>query len=293
MYHNPVMVKEVLNMLNVLNKRNGLFVDCTVGAGGHGGAILANLGERGRYIGIDQDNEILAVAKSSINDERAMFYFANFTGLKDVLEECGYTKADGILFDLGVSMYQLKNHTRGFSFESTQRLDMRMDTNGKELSAWDVVNCLSEEEIVRILRDFGQETRAKLIGRLILQRRKDNPINTCLELSELIVKAYGGRWTKRHPATKSFQAIRIYVNRELEVLQEALDSALGVLNTGGRLCVISYHSLEDRIVKHSLRQKNMDGQIALLTKKPLCADENEVRENPSARSAKLRGGQKI
>ncbi|MCI4625576.1 MAG: 16S rRNA (cytosine(1402)-N(4))-methyltransferase RsmH [Candidatus Magnetoovum sp. WYHC-5] len=280
-------------MLNVLNKRNGLFVDCTVGAGGHGGAILANLGERGRYIGIDQDNEILAVAKSSINDERAMFYFANFTGLKDVLEECGYTKADGILFDLGVSMYQLKNHTRGFSFESTQRLDMRMDTNGKELSAWDVVNCLSEEEIVRILRDFGQETRAKLIGRLILQRRKDNPINTCLELSELIVKAYGGRWTKRHPATKSFQAIRIYVNRELEVLQEALDSALGVLNTGGRLCVISYHSLEDRIVKHSLRQKNMDGQIALLTKKPLCADENEVRENPSARSAKLRGGQKI
>lgn len=198
---------------------------------------------------------------------------------------------DGILFDLGVSMMQLKNLNRGFSFSSVERLDMRMDERQK-VSAWDVVNKYPEKELERILKDFGEERLSRKIARAIIMVRGKKPIQTGVELSKIVEGVYGGRG-RLHPATRTFQALRIEVNKELDQLTKGLEAALRLLKKGGRLCVIAYHSLEDRIVKHFLVDCSKSGFMKIITKKPITPLLEEQRFNPSSRSAKLRAAERI
>ena len=211
--------------------------------------------------------------------------------MESILHSQGTDEADGVLLDLGVSMMQLKDLGRGFSFNSNERLDMRMDSS-QELSAWDVVNEYSERELVRILKEYGEEYRAVKIVRSIVQERNSHSIDTCTELAEIISRAIG-RTGKVHPATKTFQALRIEVNRELDELKKGLDASLRILKKGGRLCVISYHSLEDRVVKHFIKERAREAIVKQLLKKPLTPALDEIRANPSSRSAKLRGAEKL
>jgi 16S rRNA (cytosine1402-N4)-methyltransferase len=211
--------------------------------------------------------------------------------MESILHFQGIDVADGVLLDLGVSMMQLKDLSRGFSFNSNERLDMRMDSS-QELSAWDVVNGYSERELVRILKEYGEEYRAVKIVRWIIHDRNKKSIDTCKELAEIISRAIG-RTGKVHPATKTFQALRIEVNKELDELKNGLDASLRVLRRGGRLCVISYHSLEDRVVKHFIKERAKADIVKQLLKKPLVPAIDETRANPSSRSAKLRGAEKL
>lgn len=288
MVHTPVLVGETVEMLQV--KEDGTYLDATVGLGGHGAAILERLGPSGRLIGIDRDDEALAAARERLGNHRVQLAKASFSVLGDVLDGFAVASLDGALFDLGVSMLQLKRHERGFSFLSEERLDMRMDTS-QDLDARQVVNRYPERELERILREYGEETAARRIARAIVERRKTSPITTGAELAEIVQGVYGGRG-KTHPATKTFQAVRIEVNKELDELRAGLAAALEALAPGGRLCVISYHSLEDRIVKNMLRDSAREGRVRLLTKKPVGPGRDEMRANPSSRSAKLRGVEK-
>ncbi len=287
--HLPVLVEEVLTMLNI--KLDGTYVDATVGLGGHSAAILNKLGSNGRLVGIDRDESAIKKAHERLGNKRVFLKKGNFSDLRDILLSIGIYEVDGVLFDLGVSMLQLKDLGRGFSFFSEERLDMRMDIL-QELTAWDVVNRYPEREVERILREYGEEPFAKKIAKAIAERRKDIPINTCKELADIVLRVYKGRG-RTHPATKTFQAIRIEVNRELDELKKGLYTAVDVLRSGGRLCVISYHSLEDRIAKNFIRQQVDAGILKALTKKPITPGIDEMRANPSSRSAKLRGGEKI
>jgi len=286
--HVPVLVKEALTMLNI--KADGIYVDATVGLGGHSEAVLLALGSKGRLIGIDKDEDAIKQAYERLKNERVFLKKGSFSDLKDILLSMSIKEVDGVLFDLGVSMLQLKDLSRGFSFTSDERLDMRMDA-AQELTAWDVVNRYPEREVERILREYGEEPFAKRIAKAIAAHRKDSPINTCKELADLVLKIYRGRG-KTHPATRIFQAVRIEVNRELDELKKGLYDAVKVLRSGGRLCVISYHSLEDRIVKNFIREQVREGYLKALIKKPITPDIDEMRANPSSRSAKLRGGEK-
>lgn len=215
--HVPVLTREIMDMLAV--KENGTYVDATVGLGGHSSEILSRLGSSGRLIGIDRDEEALAQAKERLGNTRVHLGKADFSETQDVLASMDIKGVDGILFDLGVSMFQLKELKRGFSFNSEERLDMRMDTE-QRLTAWEVVNRYHEKEISRILKEYGEESLARKIATNIVARRKKSPINTCAELADLVYATYGGRG-KVHPATKTFQAIRIEVNRELDELKKA------------------------------------------------------------------------
>jgi 16S rRNA (cytosine1402-N4)-methyltransferase len=203
----------------------------------------------------------------------------------------GFDAVDGVLLDLGVSMHQLMKPARGFSFASQTRLDMRMDP-AMSLTAWDVVNTYRERDIERILAECGEEHRARRIARAIAWQREKRPIETCAQLADVVLSVCG-RHGRVHPATRTFQALRIEVNKELEELGKALSSGTGLLKKGGRICVISYHSLEDRIVKHFTREHEKSGRLRILTKKPITPDREEVRRNPSSRSAKLRGAEKV
>ena len=283
------MSREVIEVLAPVE--GGTYIDATVGLGGHAAMILEKIGHAGRIIGIDRDDEALGRTAERLNDRRVMLKKGSFSGMEPILNSLGVNNADGILFDLGVSMMQLKDLARGFSFNSDERLDMRMD-NSQELSAWDVVNGYSERELIRILREFGEEYRAVRIVRAIVQERNKKCIDTCSELAELISRTIG-RQGRVHPATKTFQALRIEVNRELDELKNGLDASLRILKQGGRLCVISYHSLEDRVVKHFIRDNAKTGALKQLMKKPLSPGIGEIRLNPSARSAKLRGAEKL
>lgn len=287
--HIPVMVKEVLQILNP--KENGVYVDATVGCGGHSVEILKRLGRQGKLIGIDRDASAILCSKEVLNDSRVILKQANFSKLKEVLSELNLDRIDGVIFDLGVSMLQLKDFSRGFSFYSDERLDMRMDQT-LPLTAWDVVNRYSKQKLEKIFRDYADEPFAKKIVREIIKQRQKKTIDTCKELAELVKKVIPER-KKTHPATKIFQAIRIEVNRELEELQEGLKQAVHVLKTGGRICVISYHSGEDRVVKNFFREEEKKGNIRILNKKPFLPSLEEVTMNPSARSARLRGGEKL
>jgi 16S rRNA (cytosine1402-N4)-methyltransferase len=211
--------------------------------------------------------------------------------MESILHSQGIDFADGVLLDLGVSMMQLKDPDRGFSFNSKERLDMRMDSS-QELSAWDVVNGYSERELVRILKEYGEEYRAVKIVRSIIHDRNKKSIDTCAELAEIISRAIG-RTGRVHPATKTFQALRIEVNKELDELKKGLEASLRILRRGGRLCVISYHSLEDRVVKHFIKERAKADIVKQLLKKPLVPAIDEIRANPSSRSAKLRGAEKL
>jgi 16S rRNA (cytosine1402-N4)-methyltransferase len=211
--------------------------------------------------------------------------------MEKLLKKDGITEADGILFDLGISMIQMKDPERGFSFTSNKRLDMRMDRE-QALSAWDVVNRYPAKELERILREFGEERLSRKISEAVVRERRIKPIDTCAELSEIVERVYGRRG-RVHPSTRTFQALRIEVNKELDELQKGLDASLRILRKGGRLCVISYHSLEDRIVKHFIARSSKEGSLRVITKKPLTPGSEEIRSNPSSRSAKLRAAERI
>ncbi len=287
--HIPVMVDEVLQILNI--KDDGIYVDATVGCGGHSKEILKKLGEKGRLIGFDRDANAIEYASKILNDSRVILRQARFSQIEEVLVNLGIKEIDGILFDFGVSMLQLKDFSRGFSFHSDERLDMRMDQT-TELTAWDVVNRYSEQRLLQILRDYGDEPFARKIAREIVKQRGKKTIDTCRELADLVSKIVLRRG-KTHPATQTFQAIRIEVNKEFDELKEGLKQGINVLKVGGRICLISYHSGEDRIVKNFLKEEEKKGVLKILTKKPIFPSLDEVSKNLASRSARLRGGEKL
>ena len=269
----------------------GIYVDATVGLGGHAGEILKLIGPGGRLIGIDRDDEALKMAKERLGDSGVVLMQGKFSDLKGVLGGKGVHEVDGILFDFGVSMMQFKDPGRGFSFSSDEPLDMRMDRS-QGLKAEDVVNTYPEKELGKILREYGEERLAPKIARAIKTYRAKKRITTCRELADLVLAVYRGRG-KHHPATRTFQALRIEVNDEIGEIRGGLDAAAGLLRKGGRLCAISYHSLEDREVKNFIRSADRQGLMRTLTKKPLTPSYDEIRGNPSARSAKLRGAERL
>ncbi len=288
--HVPVLLEVATDLLT----ENGgkVYLDCTLGGGGHARRVLEKVPEA-KLIGIDVDEEATEIAKENLKEfgERVSIYKANFRDLDLVLKEEGVEKVDGILFDLGMSMYQIRSG-RGFSFQGDEPLDMRMDKD-QRLTAYEVVNRYPERDLERIIREYGEERLSKKIARAIVRRREKKPIETTKELVEVILSVYPEKLkrSKIHPATRTFQAIRIEVNRELENLKVGLSKALEALNPKGRLVVISFHSLEDRIVKKFMKE-NSD-KLKVLTKKPITPSEEEVRMNPSSRSAKLRAGERV
>lgn len=282
------MVMEVAELLNI--RSGGTYVDATIGLGGHAGEILKCLGSEGRLIGIDRDEEALRGAKERLNDDRVILKKGRFSKMKEILQSANIGTVDGILFDFGVSMMQFKDLGRGFSFSSDETLDMRMDRS-QQLNAEEIVNTYPERELERILREYGEEAFAKKIARVLCMRRGMRRIRTCRELADVVSSAYG-RKTRHHPATKTFQALRIAVNDEIAEIREGLDAAATMLRKEGRLCAISYHSLEDRVVKNFIRDASRRGLVSVITKKPLIPSLEERKKNPSSRSAKLRGAEK-
>lgn len=287
--HLPVMVREVVKILEI--SPGGTYVDATVGLGGHAEKILDLMGAGGRIIGIDRDDQALKVARERLSDGRVFLKKGKFSELADIVRETGIHEVDGVLFDFGVSMMQFREPERGFSFYSEAPLDMRMDRR-QGLKAEDVVNAYPENGIEKILREYADERFSKKIARVIVAYRAKKKIATCAELAGLVSSVYRKRG-KIHPATKTFQALRIAVNDEINEIKSGLEASLNVLRHGGRLCTIAYHSLEGRTVKNFLRDAQRDGTARIITKKPLSPSYDETRENPSARSAKLRGAEKI
>ncbi|MBI5415183.1 MAG: 16S rRNA (cytosine(1402)-N(4))-methyltransferase RsmH [Candidatus Omnitrophica bacterium] len=287
--HIPVMPQEVLEYLRP--RENDVIVDCTMGLGGHALAILQKIGPHGRLIGIDRDAQSLKMVRERLMPylDQCHFVQGDFRDLDRTLGGLGIRDVDGILFDLGISSFQLDNPQRGFSFQTDGPLDMRMDQNNP-VSAFDVVNSFSEQEIAAILRDYGEERWHHRIARQIVRQRAVRPVATTQELRDVVVQAmpYRRGHERIHPATRTFQAIRIAVNRELESLEAALDKSLEFLKPQARIAVLAFHSLEDRIVKQKFRTWAKAGLAELIVKKPLRPGEKECLENPRARSARLR-----
>jgi len=287
--HIPVMQKEVLEHLNLLP--GSCVVDCTLGAGGHALEILKTIGQNGQYVGIDRDGESLEYAKERLKNfsSQCRFVKSDFRHVDEVLASLKIFEIDGILLDLGISSYQLENPERGFSIKSEGPLDMRMDQESY-ISAYDLVNSLPEKEISSILKNFGEERWHHRIAAYLVRERARNPIETTRDLREVVLKAIPRRFQneKIHPATRTFQAFRIAVNRELEALEMTLEKGVEYLKDKARICVISFHSLEDRIVKEKFRNFSKSGTLRLITKKPLEPSAEEAGRNPRARSAKLR-----
>ncbi|MBC7170583.1 16S rRNA (cytosine(1402)-N(4))-methyltransferase RsmH [Candidatus Bipolaricaulota bacterium] len=279
--HEPVLVEEVLHFLDPAPGK--LFVDATVGTGGHAQALLS----RGaRVIGIDQDSLALERARTRLApfSGQVQLLHGNFRDLSGLL--LPPPRVDGVLFDLGTSSLQLDSPERGFSFMADGPLDMRMDPDAPS-TASDLVNALSESDLARILWEYGEERYARRIARAIVRGR---PVHTTGELASLVSQVYPPGRHPIHPATRTFQALRIAVNDELGALREALPAAVSLLAPGGVLCVISFHSLEDRIVKRFVREEALTGRLEALTKKPITPTAEEIARNPRARSAKLRAG---
>lgn len=283
--HIPVLFQEVLE--NLISNENGVFVDATVGAAGH------SLGLLGRHsklhlIGIDRDQEALERSREALKvySDRVTLARGNFGDMKELLHSAGIRSIDGALFDLGISSYQLLSG-RGFSFVDDEELDMRMDRT-QDLTAYDIVNSYRQDEIARILYEYGEEWQSRRIAKAIFESRKKDRIRTGRQLAEIIasVKKRTGR---THPATKSFQALRIAVNDELQSLVKGMGGAIELLSPGSRIGIITFHSLEDRIVKERFRN---DSTLTVLTRKPVRPGPGEVRSNPRSRSAKLRIAQK-
>ncbi|HEY9051066.1 MAG TPA: 16S rRNA (cytosine(1402)-N(4))-methyltransferase RsmH [Gammaproteobacteria bacterium] len=304
--HQPVLLQEVLEGLAI--KPEGIYLDGTFGRGGHAAEILQRLGAKGRLLAMDQDPQAVEAARQKFGDDaRFEIVHGNFEGLIDIVNQRGlHRKIDGILLDLGVSSPQLDDAERGFSFLKPGPLDMRMNpTVGESAAEW--LAHVDEHELITVLREYGEERFAKRIAFSIIARREEQAINDTLQLAELISAAVPKKEKHKHPATRSFQAIRIYINRELEVLENVLHQAVEVLAPGGRLAVISFHSLEDRIAKRFMRDisrgpqlpKNlpiMDSDIKVDFKiigKAIKPGEDEVRRNPRARSSVLRVLEKI
>ncbi len=273
-----------------------IIVDATVGTGGHSYKIAERISPGGRLIAIDEDEESLEIASHRLKDfgGSCEFVHANFKDIDKVLQERKIERVDGILFDLGISSFQLENPSRGFSFQQEGPLDMRLDKNNY-LSAYDLVNNLNEEEISTLLWNFGQERWHNRIAHRVVEEREKRPISTTLELADVVWRALPSRFRYRriHPATRTFQAMRIAVNHELETLEVALEKAIELLEKAGRICVISFHSLEDRIVKVGLKKAASESKVNIITAKPLVPSESEVKDNPSSRSAKFRAAERI
>ncbi|HZO82010.1 MAG TPA: 16S rRNA (cytosine(1402)-N(4))-methyltransferase RsmH [Candidatus Binataceae bacterium] len=285
--HVPVMLSEVRALL--CDRPRQLVVDATVGTGGHAEALL-EAGAGGTLIGMDRDPRALEVAGTRLGrfGARVILRQADFAEVERVLGEAGFAAADAIFADLGMSSYALDDPARGFSFRFEGPLDMRMDPRG-ELRAYDLVNEEGEDELARIIREFGEERAARRIARAIVEARRRRPLETTTELRALIERAAGGRRHRAiHPATRTFQALRIAVNHELESLRVFLDRAPGCLAPGGRLAIIAYHSLEDRPVKHHFRALAHEGGFVALTPRALRPQASECAHNPRARSARLR-----
>ncbi len=307
--HVSVLPRECLEGLNI--KPDGIYMDGTTGGGGHSLLIAQQLSDQGRLICFDRDLEALAAARERLRDHlhKVIFVQSNFAFMKEKLEEIGVPGIDGVLFDLGVSSYQLDNPERGFSYMHDAPLDMRMDQT-QPYSAWDVVNGESFEELRRIISLYGEERFAGKIASAIVKRREQAPIQTTLELVDIIKSAMpaAAKKEKQHLAKRTFQAIRIQVNGELRAVETALADAIDCLNPGGRCAVISFHSLEDRIVKHTFVDAakgctcpksfpicvcGNKPKVKIITKNALIADDTEMNENPRARSAKLRVAEKL
>ncbi len=292
-FHYPVMHKEVLSYLEPQRCKSVL--DCTVGTGSHALKILELLPQGARLIGIDKDRSSLEIAKKrlSVFGERVILVKEDFVHLDEVLEDLGIDKIEAIFFDLGISMYQLSDARRGFSFLQEGPLDMRID-NCAFLSAYDLINNLSEKELGDIFKKFGEERYSQRIAHLIEERRRKVPINTTRDLLEIILKALPINFKyKVQTAARIFQALRIAVNQELELLRQVLEKAPFFLNPGGRLLVISFHSLEDRIVKQTFKRYASENLLKIITKKPVIAQETELKENSASRSARLRVAERI
>lgn len=302
--HKSVLLEETIRNLKV--KPDGIYVDGTLGGGGHAYEVCRQLSAKGSLIGIDQDEAAIEAAGERLQEfgDRVTIIRSNYCNMKKELQKIGITSVDGITLDLGVSSFQLDNAERGFTYREDVPLDMRMDQRGSR-TARDIVNTYTENELYRVLRDYGEEKFAKKIARNICTARSEKPIETTGELIELIkqsipmkMRAVGG-----HPAKKTFQAIRIELNQELEVLRNSLDDMIELLNDGGRICIITFHSLEDRIVKTIFRRnenpctcppdfpvcvcgKTSMGRV--ITRKPILPDEEEIAVNKRSKSAKLR-----
>ncbi len=272
-------------------QHDGIYVDATVGLGGHAEGILQQSHEC-ILIGIDRDEQALEIARQRLSPyQNVHIVTEHFSNMKSVVHGLGFDKVNGIILDAGVSTLHLKAEGRGFSFLKDELLDMRMDQR-QELTAEKVVNKYSEEDLAFVIWKYGEERFSRKIARAIVYARSKKPLTSCKELAEIIQKAVGRRG-RIHPATRTFQALRIEVNRELEELSTAVESGAELLQKGGRFCVISYHSLEDRIVKNAFKKLAKEGLFNIITKKPLVPGQEELKINPSSRSAKLRVGEKI
>ena len=291
--HIPVLLNEVLSLMDL--KGGECVVDGTINGGGHSYEIAKRLKEDGMLIGIDVDESALEVSRERLKNlpPKIILMRGNFRNIDEIVSAQGIEKVDRILFDLGWSSNQFENPERGFSFMYDGPLSMTLSTKEEEypFTAWNVVNEWSEESLVDIFRFYGEEKFARRIAHAIVRRREEKPIERTKELAEIIKDAIPTRFHKKgiHPATRVFQAIRIAVNDELTVLREGLEKAFSLLKPGGRLLVISFHSLEDRIVKQFMRDRASQGEGVLLTKKPIRASEKEKEINPRSRSALLRG----
>lgn len=300
------MSEEVLSLL--ITAAGGVYVDATLGGGGHAESILQRLDPTGKLVGIDADLDAIHVATEKLSryGDRCTAVHDNFRNLSSALSQRGFNQVNGILFDLGVSSYQLDERSKGFSFRSDDRLDMRMDRS-QALNAREVLNRYTEQELADLFWRYGEEKKSRAIARAIVRRRSASTIETTGDLAAIVRAVVGDRFLVKSLA-RVFQAIRIEVNNELENLRRGIEQAITVMTSGGRLVVISYHSLEDRIVKEAFRDAatsirrsgskllpdaRVEPRIKLLTKKPILASEEEVQENPRARSAKLRAAEKL
>ncbi len=302
--HTSVLLNETIEGLNI--KPDGIYVDGTLGGGGHSFEVCKRLGAKGSIIGIDQDAAAIKAAGDRLKDfgEKVTIVRSNYCEMKSRLHELGIDKVDGIILDLGVSSYQLDTAERGFSYREDAPLDMRMDTR-QSMTARDIVNDYSERDLYRVIRDYGEDKFAKNIAKHIVIARAKEPIETTGQLTEIIRAAIPMKYQKKsgHPAKRTFQAIRIELNRELEVLRDSLDDMIELLNPGGRLCIITFHSLEDRIVKSAFKKNEhpctcppdfpvcVCGKVSkgsIITRKPILPSEEELEYNSRSKSAKLR-----
>ena len=302
--HTSVLLEETIENLRV--KPDGIYIDGTLGGGGHSYEAASKLGEKGKLIGIDQDEDAIRAAGERLEKfgSKVTIIRDNYCNIKNILHDIGVEKADGIVLDLGVSSYQLDHAERGFSYKQDADLDMRMD-NRQSLSAKDIVNTYPEMELYRVIRDYGEEQFAKNIAKHIMLARKEAPIETTGQLNEIIKAAIPAKMRQNggHPSKRTFQALRIECNKELEVLKNSLDDMIQVLNPGGRLCIITFHSLEDRIVKTAFKRNEnpcicppdfpvctcgRKPQGKVIYRKPILPSDEEINENKRSKSAKLR-----
>ena len=294
--HYPVLLKEVIELLNPLPNQN--YVDGTVGLASHTIEILKRTSPQGKVLAIDLNKETLKIAKRRIKEkglsERVIFAQGNFAKIAEIVKKFRFSPVKGVLLDLGLSMFLIKESGLGFTFQKNEFLDMRYSPKETNLTASQVLNSYSFKELAEIFSSFGQEKKAREIAEEIVRQRKKEPINYTFQLKKIVERVYGFKRRKRiQPATKVFQALRIYLNKELENLKEGLKSSFAILSPGGRMAVITFHSLEDKIVKQFYLEKKREGEGVIITKRPIKPKYQEIKINPPSRSAKLRVLEKI